>query len=212
MAGKREENGREEPRAAADYYKLNVKAVRDLVEADETNSPPVPEKELRRYRPHGRVRLAGWLKAALLKMWFAGMVCFFFLWGLGGYVSSQLDLLFITGLALGFVTDLLVNPIFRFYAQTPGENDRWMMCPRKGFVSLPLNVLYAFVLLLCVVATYNAVNAALLAVTGAPRDTVPLGVEPLLFGAFTMGWDMLFLFFRRTARRVVADAKKRAGP
>ena len=72
-------------------------------------------------------------------------------------------------------------------------------------------MLYAFVLLLCVVATYNAVNAALLAVTGAPRDTVPLGVEPLLFGAFTMGWDMLFLFFRHTARRVVAEEKKRAG-
>ena len=210
MAGKREKNGREEPRAAADYYKLNVKAVRDLVEADETNSPPVPEKELRRYRPHGRVRLAGWLKAALLKMWFAGMVCFFFFWGLGTYVQSQLDMLFIVGLALGFVTDLLVNTIFRYYARTPGANDRFMMFPKKGFISLPLNVLYAFLLLFLVVTTYNVINSVLIAVTKA-EDKIPLGVEPILFGLFTMGWDMLLLGAKRMVKSMVADAKKTAG-
>ena len=145
----------------------------------------------------------------LLKTWFAGMVCFFFLWGLGTYVSSQLDLLFIVGVALGFVTDLMTNNIFRFYAKTPGANDRWMMFPKKKYVSLPLNVLYAFLLLFCVVTTYNVINAVCLSVTGA-QDTLPLGVEPILFGVFTMGWDVLFLQIKRLARKIVADARQSA--
>ena len=211
MAGKREKNGREEPRAAADYYKLNVKAVRDLVEADETNSPPVPEKELRRYRPHGRVRLAGWLKAALLKMWFAGMVCFFFLWGLGGYVSSQLDLLFITGLALGFVTDLLTNNVLRFLAKTKGGNDRWMMFPRKGFWSLPLNVLYAGVIMFLVYTAYNVLNRALIALNGLNGDAVPLGVGPILFGLLCLGFDLMLIGMKHGFQKILAEAQRKAG-
>ncbi len=202
---------REEERAAADYYKLNVKAVDDLVSASRENAPPVSEAELRKYRSGLRIRVPDWLKAVLLKAWFAGMVCFFFLWGLGTYVSDQLDMLLIVGLALGFATDLFTNPIFRFYAKTPGANDRWMMFPQRRYVSLPLNVLYAFLLLFCVVTTYNAVNMALLAMTGA-KDTVPLGVEPVLFGLFTMGWDMLFLGMKRMIRKIIRDAKMNAAP
>ena len=210
MARKKKwEDAREEPRAAADYYRLKTKAVDDLVNADEQNSPPVSEKELRKYVSGPKIRLSHWLKITLIKMWFSGMVCFFFLWGLGTYVQDQLDMLFIVGIALGFVMDLLENTIFRYYAKTPGGNDRWMMFPKKGFVSLPLNVLYAFVLLFLVVTTYNALNAAILAVTKA-RDTVPIGVEPILFGAFTTGWDMLLLFFKKTAGDILRDAKNSA--
>jgi hypothetical protein len=151
------------------------------------------------------------VKAVLLKTWFAGMVCFFFLWGLGTYVSDQLDMLVIVGIALGFVTDLLVNPIFRFYAKTPGGNDRWMMFPQKRYISLPLNVMYAFLLLFCVVTTYNVINGLILAGDTA-RDTIPLGVEPLLFGLFVMGWDMLFIGAKRLFKRILADAKNSARP
>ena len=41
--------------AAADYYKLNLKAVDDLLTADESNSPKVSEAELRRYRSGPKV-------------------------------------------------------------------------------------------------------------------------------------------------------------
>ena len=200
----------EEKKSAAEYYKLNLKAVDDLVSADASNSPRVSEAELRKYRSGPRLRMADWLKAVLLKVWFAGSVCFFFLWGLGTYIGNQLDQLFVLGLALGAVTDLLTNNVYRFYAKTPGANDRWMMFPKKGFASLPLNILYAYLLLFCVVMTYQAVNAGIIAMTGA-RDTVPLGVGPILFGAFTAGWDLLFLAMKRTAGRIVADAKKKAG-
>ena len=204
------EDSREEPRAAEDYYRLKTDAVDALVEANEENSPPVSEAEMRKYRSGPKVQLSSWVKAVLIKAWFAGMVCFFFFWGLGTYVQSQLDMLFIVGLALGFVTDLLVNTIFRYYARTPGANDRFMMFPKKGFISLPLNVLYAFLLLFLVVTTYNVINSALIAVTKA-EDKIPLGVEPILFGLFTMGWDMLLLGAKRMVKSMVADAKKTAG-
>ncbi len=211
MASKKDKRQevREEEKDAAAYYKLNTRAVDDLVSASRENAPKVSPAELRKYRSGPRIKVADWVKAVLLKVWFSGMVCFFFLWGLGTYVSDQLDMLVIVGLALGFVTDLLVNPIFRFYAKTPGGNDRWMMFPQKRYVSLPLNVLYAFLLLFCVVTTYNGINALLL-MGDTARDTVPLGVEPILFGVFTMGWDMLFIGAKRLFKRILSDAKNSA--
>ena len=210
--GKKKNPGppREEERSAADYYKLNTRAVDELVNATEENSPPVSKRELKKYHAGGRLKMADWLKAVLLKMWFAGVICYFFVWGLGAYLPDQLDLIVVTGLGLGFVTDLIVNPLFRFIAATPGANDRWMIKPKKNFLFLPLNVGYALLLVFCVVGTYNAANALLVSLTGA-KDTIPLGVEPLLFGALTMGWDMLFLGVKRLGRRVLDDAKAKAG-
>ena len=207
---KRQEK-REEEKTAAEYYRLNTKAVDDLVSATKENSPPVSKSELKKYQSGPRIKMAEWVKAILLKTWFAGMVCFFFLWGLGTYVADQLDMLFIVGLALGFVMDLLENPIFRFYAKTPGGNDRWMMFPMKRYLSLPLNVLYGFLLLLCVVTTYNVANRMILSFTQIP-DKIPLGVGPILFGVFTMGWDMLFLGMKRLFKRILADAKSSVRP
>lgn len=207
MAGKNKKEPAEEKKSLAEYYQLNTKAVDDLVNANAENSPKVSEEELRKYRSGPKIRLSDAVKAILLKTWFGGMVCFFFFWGLGMYVSDQADQLLILGLGFGFVTDLFTNNIFRFYAKVPGANDRWMMFPKKRFLSLPLNVLYAFVILFCVVTTYNALNALLVALTDA-KDTVPLGVEPILFGVFSMAWDMLFLFMKKTAKRVIADAKQ----
>lgn len=203
--GKRAPND-EERRSAADYYKLNLKAVDDLVTADKSNSPKVSEAELRRYRSGPRLKLSDWMKALLVKAWFSGATCFFFLWGLGTYLSHWLDQLVVLGLALGFVTDLLVNNALRFFAPTEGANDRFMMLPKRGFWTLPLNLLYAFWLLFCVVTSYNVLNLLLTRLGGAT-----LGVGPILFGAFTTAWDMLFIAIKRTARRMVADARGGTG-
>ncbi len=198
-----------EEHSAADYYRLNTKAVDDLVNATAENSPPVSREELKKYRAGGKLTIADWLKAVLIKAWFGGVVCYFVVWGLGIYVHDQLDLLLIAGIALGFVTDLITNNIFRFIAKPSGANDRWMMFPKKNYIFLPLNVLYALLLVFCVVTTYNAVNAAIIGVTGA-KESLPLGVEPILFGTFTMAWDMLFLGFKRLGGRMVNDAKTAA--
>lgn len=199
-----------EDAAANDPYKLKIKAVDDLVSANEENSPPVPKKELRKYHAGPRVRLADWIKAALLKAWIAGVVCYFFLWGLGRYLADQLDTLVVLAIALGVLTDLITNNVFRFIAKTPGAYDRFMTFPRKGFVSLPLNVVYSALLVLCVVTTYSAVNA-LASSQGGEGETAFLGVEPILFGVLTAAWDAVFLAMKRVARKMVEDAKKSVG-
>ena len=199
----------EEQRSTAEYYQLNTKAIDDLVTADRENSPKVSEEELRKYRSGPKIRLRDWVKVTLIKWWFAGAVCFFFFWGLGMAVPSMENQMIILGIGLGLVTDLLVNSIFRYYAKTPGSNDRWMMVNRKGVPGMALNLVYAFILLGLVVMTYNIINRIAAGITGA-TDTVPVGVEPILFGFLTMGWDLLLLQARQLVRRIVDDAKKQA--
>lgn len=210
MARKKNAPPPRDERRAAEYYRLNLKAVDDLVEADVSNSPKVSEEELRKYRSGPKLRLSEGLKALLIKAWFNGATCFFFLWGLGTYLNDPLDQLVILGLALGAVNDLLTNNIYRFYARTPGANDRWMMFPQPAFWTLPLNLVYAFVLLFCVVTTYNAVNAAIIHLTRAASDSVPLGVGPILFGVFATAWDTVFITIKHTARSVFTDARRAA--
>ena len=209
MARSRKPDQREPDRSAADYYKLNVRAVEDLVTADESNSPPVSAKELRKYRGKRDIHLADWLKAVLIKSWFAGVVCYFILWGLGAFLPSQLDQLTVTAVALGLVTDLLQNPLLRFSASPAGANDRWMFWPRKGFISLPVHILYAALLVFCVVKTYESINLGLTALGAA--DTL-LGVGPILFGLFTAGWDLLFIALKKMLLRIVQDARRQVGP
>lgn len=175
-----------------DYYKLKTQAVNDLVTASEENSPEVSEEELRAYRSGPRLKLADWVKMLFVKFWFAGAVCFFIIWGLGGFFADELDLLFVTGIVLGMVTDLLTNNVLRFFEKTPGENTRWMMVARRGTGGLFLNILYGFVVLALVWGLYNGINFAAASLTGRP-DRVVLGVEPILFGLFCLGFDLLLL-------------------
>lgn len=193
----------------ADYYKLKTDAVNDLVTANEENSPEVSEEELRAYRSGPKMKVADWVKMLFIKAWFAGAVCYFFLWGLGGFLRSELDLLVVTGFALGVVTDLLTNPVLRFFEKTRGENARWMMVTRKSHSGLFLNILYGYVILFLVWTLYNVINLAIIAVTG-PADTVPLGVEPILFGVFCLGIDLLLIQMKRTIGRMVRGAAKKS--
>ena len=195
----------EQLREISDYYKLNTKSVDDLVSANAENSPEVPKEELEKYRSKSGLHLPRWLKVVLLKAWFAGAACFFIFWGLGIYLPNLLDMMLVFGLSLGLVTDLLVNNVLRFLSTVPGENDQWMMFPQKGMIAFFLNILYAFVLLFCVYAFYQVINTVIVSVTGQ-TDTVPLGVEPVLFGLFYMGFDLLFVGMKHLGRRILADA------
>lgn len=209
MSRKSRKAAPEEQRSAAEYYRLNTRAIEDLVTADESNSPKVSEEELRKYRSGPKIRLRDGVKAALIKWWFAGAVCFFFFWGLGIMIPSLENQMIVLGIGLGLVTDLLVNNIFRYYAKTPGANDRWIMVRHKGVAGMAMNLLYAFILLGLVVITYDIINRIAVGITGT-SDTVPVGVEPILFGFLTMGWDLLLLQARKWIRQIVDDAKKQA--
>lgn len=209
MAKKQKEAPVKEERAAGDYYKLNKKALDDLISADESNSPQVSEAELRKYRAGTKKKIPMWVKVVLIKAWFAAALCWFFIVGMP--LGDVLDKIVITGLAYGFVMDLLVNNVLRFIEETPGSNDRWLLVSRKGYVSLLLNIVYGLVLMILIVNTYEVLNVAINAIRGAePVDgvmPVAVGVEPILFGVFAMAWDMLFLKMKGMLGRIVADAK-----
>ncbi len=207
MAGKKRRAVPEENRASSDFYKLHSRAINDLITANEENSPEVSEEELRQYRSGPKLKVSDWLKAILVKWWFAGSVCFFIFWGLSSYVSARLDLLLIFGIALGVVTDVLTNNILRYFAKKRGGNDRWMMFPQKRYATFFLNIFYAFILLLCVDFLYNLINLAFLAAGG---NSLTLGVGPILFGVLYTAVDLLFISMKRLMIRIVSDAKQSA--
>ena len=197
----------EEHRDAAEYYKLNTKAVEDLVTADEENSPPVPAAELRKYRSGPKIKLSDWVKAILIKLWIAGMICYFCIWGISTIAINPWDQLLVIGITLGLATNLMTNNIYRFIAKTPGAYDRWMMFPGKKLYFLPLDVVYAILLTACTIMTYNGIN--LLAAGGSEQAGAAIGVEPILFGIFVTAWDLLFLGCKRLGGRILADAKQK---
>lgn len=210
MSKKRNDRGQKpEVEKQTDYYKLKTEAVDDLVTASEENSPQVSEEELRAYRSGPKVKVADWMKTLFIKFWFAAAVCYFFFWGLGGLLPSVLDQLVVTGMALGIVTDLLTNPALRFLEKTKGENARWMMVSRKTYSGFFLNILYAYVVLFLVFTLYNVINVAAIQLTGAPGDQVVLGVEPILFGLFYLGFDLLLIKMKHMLSGMIRNAVKK---
>ena len=189
-------------------YELKSEAIDKLLKAEAGDVPEFSEEELKKYRSKGRIKISDTAKVLLLKAWFAGAVCYFILWGLGMYLYSLIDMLFILGIVLGMVTDLLTNNVIRFIEKTPGENDKWLMIPKKGMVSFFLNLVYAQVLILCVYALYGTINRVAVGIIGN-ADTVPLGVEPVLFGTFCMGIDMLFVGCKNLLKQIITDAKEK---
>lgn len=201
-------SGKPEIERQTDYYKLKTDAVRDLVTANEENSPAVSEEELRAYRSGPKMKVADWVKILFIKAWFAGAVCYFFIWGLGGLLADELDLLLVTGMALGIVTDLLTNPVLRFFEKTKGANARWMMVTRKTYSGFFLNIIYAYVVLFLVYTLYNVINLAAAQLTGV-ADRVVLGVEPVFFGLFCLGFDLLLIQAKHLIGRIFHSAAKK---
>ena len=193
------------PPEEKNYYKLNLKAVDDLVTASKENSPPVSKQELRKYHAGPKIQLSDWVKALLLKYWIAGVICYFFVWGLSTFSMNQWDLMLILGIALGGATHLLTNNIYRFIAKTEGAYDRWMMFPRNSLLFLPLDIIYAMLLTVCTMMTYNGINILFAGPEGIPV----LSVEPLLFGLMVTLWDLLFLSMKKLGIQILRDARNK---
>ncbi|MCR4793360.1 MAG: hypothetical protein K5871_11455 [Lachnospiraceae bacterium] len=192
----------------SNYYDLHSEAIDELVNATEDNSPEVSDEEIARYTGR-KVKFKGGplIRAILIKWWFAGCVCFLFLWGLGLYITDMLDQLFILGLAGGVFTDLLVNNVLRFTESTKGANDKYMMFPDKRYRNFIFNIIYSFVILFFVMTVYAAVNAFAANVTGA-SDMLALGVEPILYGALYTGFDLLLIKMKNVFAGIIKDAKE----
>lgn len=184
------------------YYELKSDAVNRLVNAE--SAPEVSDEEIRKYKSRGGFRIPTWLKIAFVKFWFSGAICYFFLWGLGTYITG-LDLMFVLAVGMGMVTDLMVNNLLHHFEPEKGAFDKWMMVPTRKFWSIFLNVVYAGVILLCIVWFYNVINTFLVGDV-ATAQVVAIPVEPILFGLLYLGFDMLFITIRNTMIKIVRDA------
>lgn len=173
-------------------YSLKSDVVDTLANADNEEIPVYSQEELDQYRTKSWFKTPEALKLLLVKVWFAGAVCYFILWGLGIYLVNWLDMLLVLGIVLGMVTDLLTNNVLRFMEKQPGANDPWMMLPGKGTLSMLLNCVYHLLVVICVYMLYNLINLGINTLTG-DMNAVPLGVEPILFGVFCTVFDMLFI-------------------
>lgn len=184
-------------------YDLKTDAIERLVNAEKKDYSGAAKNPGKEYRSKGFLsHIPDWGKALFVKFWFSGAVCYFILWGLGLYVSDSLDMMVVLAVVLGMVTDILVNNAFRFFEIEKGQNSKWMMFPQKKFWTFFANIVYAFVLLICVIWFYNVINGL---------SGVLIGVEPILFGiAYTL-FDMCFISAKNTMISVIADAKRKNG-
>ncbi|MBQ8967416.1 hypothetical protein [Ruminococcus sp.] len=189
----------------AGYYKLKTDAVDRLVNSK--NAPKVSDDEIRKYTSMGKLRIPAWLKITFVKFWFAGAVCYFFLWGLGLYVHG-LDLLAVLAIGLGVVTDLMVNKILRSFEPTERAYDKWQMVTVRQYWSIFINVIYSAVVLFCVFQTYYVINRLFGVNAGADPSQAEamLGVEPVLFGILYLAFDMLLIKIKNTFINILRDA------
>lgn len=202
--GKKQNKPNRETPTEAKYYDLKTDAVEKLVNAKD--APEVSDAEIRKYKSGGKFKIPSWLKILFVKFWFSGAVCYFFIWGLNIYVKG-LDMLVAVSLGMGLVTDLLVNHVLRAFEPEPRAFDKWMMVTVRKWWSILLNVVYAGLILFCIVEAYTAINTALYGEPGT-SDNI-LGVEPLLFGVLYVVFDMLFIAIKNGFVKIFRDAEEK---
>lgn len=177
-------------------YKLNTNAVDRLVDANKGKVVKVDESEVDQYKSGKLQKIPAFIKAIFLKWWFAGACCFFFLMGLGAVIPNQMTLIFVLAFGSGIVTDLLVNNCLRFLESSEREYDKWIMFPWRKWFTIFFNVIYALIITGLVVKTYDGINMLIISAQQLDPKSVPLGVEPLLFGVFYAAYDVALVWFR----------------
>ncbi len=193
-------------------YKLNTSAVDRLVDANKGKVAKVDESEVRQYKSGKLQRIPTFIKAIFIKWWFAGACCFFFLWGLGSVITNQIALLIVLGFGLGVVTSYLTNNFLRFLESSDREYDIWIVFPWRKWWVIFLDVAYSFLLLYLVVKTYDFINITIINAKGLDPKTVPLGVEPLLFGVFYIAYDLAIVWLKNLVifiiKKIIGDKNK----
>lgn len=197
-----------DPNVQNKSYEIHTKAIDDLVEANVENSPQVPEEILKEYKKDALAKIPAWVKALFIKFWFNGAVCFFFVWGLGVYIPNMLDLVVVTSIAMGIITDLMVNNMFRFF-DYEGNFTKWTMFPQKKFWTYFLNILYSLVIMFIIVLSYNGINNFINMFTGDASNVTNFMVEPFSFGALYLIVDLAFLGLKMFFKKLISDANKK---
>ena len=157
-------------------------------------------------------KLPVWLKACFTKWWVAGMVFYFIFFGLG-YVEILGGWLFavVLGAVWGCVTDVFVNHAFRGF-DAPGLNYKKyiFMGKERGYVSLPVNILYgAFIsYVACSEILYNLLYL-ICANTGADLNELLFYAGPFAYAFLMLALDMAFIAIRNAIDKAIVERKNK---
>lgn len=211
MSKKKKKNDKES--TIENYYDLKVDKVDELVAAlkgdkhseereqismkisdctgEEEKKSKKHEKEFDPYKVDKLSRVPAWLKAIFIKFWFAGAVCYFIMMGTG---LQDFDAIIVTGVVLGVIVDVLVNPCFGYMQSDRREFDKYIMLPFpfKKYWTFFVNIIYYVAILFLVNYCYLGINLMCNAIAGTEMNYY-VGVEPLLFGVLTTIVDMFFI-------------------
>lgn len=147
------------------------------------------QKQFDPYKRDWLNRIPTWIKAIFIKWWFAGAVCWFI--DIGLPLADDFDRMIVTGMVLGLVVDILINPLFHFMESDRKEFNPYMMFPFpfKAFWTFFTNLIYYVLVMWCVSLCYEGLNALIHLIN---PDT-SWYMEPLLFGVFCVIADMAFI-------------------
>jgi hypothetical protein len=154
------------------------------------------EKEVRPYKYSRLSKIPAVIKAVIIKYWFAGAIYFFIGWGIPYNTIDQLDVMAGLGLAIGLVTDVIVNKILILLDDDKNKMRKYIMFSKKKIYSILINLIYGLVLSVFISYTYSYINVLVINIKNLPKESVVLPVEPLLYGLFFLIYDFLFLTIR----------------
>lgn len=222
-----------------DFYDLKVDKVDELVAALKGEAPPDEndltmfisdctgvddpknytktgkKKEFDPYKTDFLGKIPVWIKGLFVKWWFAGMVCYFIMFGITQMMHTDaLDALVLTGIVMGLVVEMFVNPLFRYMEREKNEYSAYIMFPfpLKAYWTFFTNVLYyVIVILVAYFGFYYGINELANYIAGT-KDVIALGVEPLLFGTFVVIADMIFIGIKDLIVYLVKRSKKEKTP
>lgn len=220
------------------YYDLKVDKVDELVEAlkngDDNSVEPISyniqdcigneaasqgteyeykrksSKEFNPYKLDRLSRVPTWIKALFIKWWFAGCVYYLIGMGLGSIISNNENRVLLTGIILGIVVDVLVNPALRYFQSSDNEYDNYMMFPFpfKKYWTFLTNIIYYMVVAFGVLYVYLGLNLLIDAIKGTSGN-INVGVEPLLYGTFCVIVDMAFIGIKDLIVYLVKRGKRK---
>lgn len=168
------------------YYGLNEEAINDLVNSSEEVDVVINKKN----------KIKNLIKLAFIKFWFGGALCYFVLWGLGIYVSNDLDMFVLLAFILAITSDFLLNPIIRYISCEGFKYSKYIFIniSYKKIYSLFFHIIYSFIIVFCIYITYVLLNSFIF--------SGKLGVEPLLFGLIYLVFDSLFVVLKNIIIRI----------
>jgi len=173
------------------------------------NETRIPQAD---YAVKGNPELKKAFKAALFRMWAAGAVCFFAAWGRAGAMETNaffsLELI-ATLIVVMILADLLIiNPVLRLVS-----GKRVFDSSKSGpdlFLGGILHIAKVSSIMVLVVITYYFLNVLFIRIFAMDENSVPVPLEPLLFGILYGLYYFLFGFLFDCVKKILWGSVKGA--